>query len=66
MIELYLKRLNKMLADHNIDLRVDLRMIDNFRFENLANTVKKYKGKIDSIMEKAKTLSNARPETSPT
>lgn len=65
MLELYLKRLNKMLADHNIDLRVDLRMIDEFSFENLANTVMKYKNKIDGIMARAKTLANARPETSP-
>jgi hypothetical protein len=65
MLELYLKRLNKMLADHNIDLRIDLRMVDDFRFENLANTVSKYKAKIDAVMGKARTLANARPETSP-
>ena len=65
MIELYLKRLNKMLADRNIDLRVDLRMIDEFRFENLVNTVAKYKAKIDDIMSKYKTLANARPESAP-
>lgn len=54
MIELYLKRLNKMLKDHDIDLRIDLRMIDSFRFENLWESVKKYKGKIDEIMDKAR------------
>lgn len=50
MIELYLKRLNKMLKDHHIDLRVDLRTIDSFRFENLWETVKKYKSKFDDIL----------------
>ena len=54
MIELYLKRLNKMLSDHDIDLRVDLRMIDSFRFENLWGTVKKYADKIDAVMGKLK------------
>lgn len=66
MIELYLKRLNKMLADHSIDLRVDLRTIDNFRFENLASTISKYKSAIDNIMGAASSLANARPEASPT
>lgn len=66
VIEIYLKRVNKMLADHNIDLRIDLRTIDSFRFENLADTVSKYKCKIDDIMNRAKALANARPETSPT
>jgi len=51
MIELYLKRLNRMLANHSIDLRIDLRDIDNFRFENLVETVDKYRSKIDKIMD---------------
>ena len=65
MIELYLKRVNKMLADHDINLRVDLRMIDDFRFDKLAETVRKYKDKIDAIMKAAKTFANAKPESSP-
>lgn len=65
MIQLYLKRLNKMLANHDVDLRVDLRMIDDFRFDKLAETVTKYKAKIDSIMKMARNLSNAKPESSP-
>ena len=54
MIELYLKRLNKMFADHNLDLRVDLRTIDSLRFDNLWDTIKRYKGKFDEVMAKAK------------
>lgn len=50
MLEIYIKRVNKMLKNHNIDLRVDLRMIDDFRFDKLAETVKRYKSKLDSIM----------------
>lgn len=64
MIELYLKRLNKMLADHSIDLRVDLRTIDNFRFENLADTIIKYKSKIDSVMSRINRPSD-RPSVAP-
>lgn len=65
MIEIYLKRLNKMLANHDIDLRIDLRCLDNFRFENLAETVEKYRKKIDAIMGSARKLANASPETAP-
>lgn len=65
MIELYLKRLNKMLSDHDINLRVDLRMIDDFRFDKLAETVAKYKGKIDALMKMAKNLANSKPESTP-
>lgn len=63
MIELYLKRLNKMLADHAIDLRIDLRDIDEFRFENLVETVDKYRSKIDKIMDvfRGSSRSNNRP-----
>lgn len=64
MIDVYCSRLNKMLADHNLDFRIDLRMINEFDFGALAQTVQKYKGKLDAIMEKAK-LMNAKPETSP-
>lgn len=56
MIELYLKRLNKMLSNHGIDLRVDLRAIDNFKFENLAKTVDQYKDKINAILDRAKAI----------
>lgn len=65
MIELYLKRINKMLADHSIDLRVDLRMIDEFRFENLTATINKYRKKIDEILGSASSLANASPESAP-
>ena len=65
MIELYLKRLNKMLYNHGVDLRVDLRMIDDLSFDKLAQTVKKYKSKIDSVMDSFKTLANAKAETRP-
>lgn len=65
MIELYLKRINKMLADHSIDLRVDLRMLDNFRFANLAATVEKYRKKIDEILGTGSALANATPESKP-
>ena len=54
-----------MLADYDINLRVDLRMIDDFRFDKLAETVRKYKDKIDAIMKAAKTFANAKPESSP-
>lgn len=56
MIELYLKRLNKMLSNHGIDLRVDLRSIDNFKFENLAKTVDQYMDKINAILGSAKSI----------
>lgn len=65
MLELYLKRINKMLADHSIDLRIDLRMIDDFRFKNLADTISRYKKKIDAILDSAPNMANARPDSVP-
>lgn len=65
MVELYLKRINKMLSNHDIDFRIDLRTIDSLRFENLASTVNKYRTKLEDIMTKASALANATPNTSP-
>lgn len=64
MIDVYCSRLNKMLADHNLDFRIDLRLIDEFDFKALADTVKKYKSKLDDIMAKAR-MATAAPESSP-
>lgn len=59
MIELYLKRLNKMLSNNGLDLRIDLRTIDNFKFANLAKTIEQYAGKINSILDSAKGIQKA-------
>ena len=64
MIDVYCSRLNKMLADHNLDFRIDLRLIDEFDFKALADTIKKYKGKLDDIMARAR-MTTAKPESSP-
>lgn len=59
MIELYLKRINKMLSNNGIDLRIDLRTIDNFKFSNLAKTVEQYADKISNLLDSAKGIRNA-------
>lgn len=65
MMELYLKRINRMLANNGIDLRIDLTTIDSLRFSNLAKTVSKYLDKFDAIMKKASAVSKAKPMSSP-
>ena len=52
MIELYLKRLNRTLDTHGIRCRIDLRKIDDIRFDRLAETVKRYKSKFDDLMDR--------------
>ena len=64
MIELYLKRLNAITGE--FDLRIDLRDLDDLRFENLCRTVRRYKSKFDEVLNKARKLAAAKPSTSPT
>lgn len=61
MLELYLKRVKKLLANHNINLTIDLRAIDDLRFDKLADTVKKYRSKIDDILGAVKAIANDKP-----
>lgn len=54
MIELYIKRIDKMFANKNFDLRINLLSLldDNNTFPHLANTIDRYKEKIRSIVDK--------------
>lgn len=61
MMELYLKRVKKLLANHNINLTIDLRSIDDLRFDRLAETVSKYRSKIDDILGACKNIINDKP-----
>ena len=64
MIELFLKRVNRRLDKWGLNTRVDLRKIDNIRFGDLYDTVKKYWGRIEEMSEKAAILANATKDTS--
>jgi hypothetical protein len=52
MIELYIKRIDKMFANKSFDLRVDLTDISDRAFPNLVETIEKYTDKITSILNK--------------
>lgn len=52
MIELYIKRIDKMFANKSFDLRVDLTNISSKAFPYLVETIKKYGQKIKSILQK--------------
>lgn len=54
MIELYIKRIDKMFANKAFDLRVNLLSLDESPFSKLADTVKKYSDRIMEILERGK------------
>lgn len=53
MIELYIKRIDKMFANKSFDLRVDLTDISERAFPNLVETIEKYTDKITNILSKS-------------
>lgn len=54
MIELYIKRIDKMFSSKSYDLRVNLLKIDDFSFPKLVDTIDKYADKITSIVSRGK------------
>ena len=54
MIELYIKRIDKMFQNRSFDLRVDLLDISDRQFPDLVKTVEKYTDKIVSILSRGK------------
>lgn len=52
MIELYIKRLDKMFSNKAFDLRVNLLKINDDLFPKLAGTINKYADKIVKILDK--------------
>jgi len=52
MIELYIKRIEKMFLNKSFDLRVNLMDIDESIFPKLADTITKYADKIVKILKK--------------
>ena len=52
MIELYIKRIDKMFKNRSFDLRVDLTELNKNKFPDLFKTVEKYTDKIVSILKK--------------
>ena len=51
MVELYIKKIDKMFKNNSIDLRVDMLNIDEDTFPNLAKTIDKYADKISAILD---------------
>ena len=54
MIELYIKRIDKMFSNKTFDLRVDLMSINDRLFPKLVGTVDKYMEKIEAILTRGK------------
>ena len=54
MIELYIKRIDKMFSSKSYDLRVNLLKIDDFSFPKLVDTIDKYADKITAIVSRGK------------
>lgn len=54
MIELYIKRIDKMFANNSFDLRVNLLGISEAEFPHLVETVTKYSDKIKDILGRGK------------
>lgn len=52
MIELYIKRLDKMFSNHAFDLRVNLLKLDDELFPKLVDTINKYADKIVNILKR--------------
>lgn len=51
MVELYIKKIDKMFKNNTIDLRVDMLNLDENIFPNLAKTIDKYADKIVAILD---------------
>lgn len=54
MVELYIKKIDKMFKNNSIDLRVDMLNLDEDVFPNLAKTIDKYSDKIVAILDRNK------------
>lgn len=54
MIELYIKRIDKMFANKSFDLRVDLLSISDSLFPKLSSTVSTYSDRIEDILKRGK------------
>ena len=54
MIELYIKRIDKMFSNKAYDLRVNLLSINDEYFPKLVGTIEKYADKIESILKRGK------------
>lgn len=60
MIELYIKRIDKMFANKAFDLRVDLLSINEKLFPKLVGSINKYAEKIESILTRGKDKDTRR------
>lgn len=56
MIELYIKRIERMFQNRAYDLRVDLTKIPELSYPKLAKVISDYAGKITDIVEKASAI----------
>lgn len=54
MIELYIKRIDKMFANKSFDLRANLLAIDDSDFPHLSKSIEKYRGRIEPIIMRKK------------
>ena len=54
MVELYIKRLAKMVKNGTYDVRIDLLSLSEKRFPNLTKTIKEYKTQIEDIIDSDK------------
>jgi len=54
MVELYIKRIDKMFSNKAFDLRVDLMSVNTKLFPKLVETVEKYADKIETILIRGK------------
>lgn len=54
MVELYIKRLAKMVKNGTYDVRIDLLSLSEKRFPNLTKTIKEYKTQIEDIINSDK------------
>lgn len=59
MIELYIKRIERMFQNNAFDLRVDLRKLSDVNYPKLAKSIAKYADKITSIIEKGSKMLDA-------
>jgi hypothetical protein len=54
MLELYIKRIDKMFSNKAFDLRVDMLSINDKLFPKLVDSIQKYADKIESILSRGK------------
>lgn len=54
MVELYIKRIDKMFSNKAFDLRVDMTSISDKLFPKLVDTIEKYSDKIEAILTRGK------------